>query len=363
MFRCISTISPPPSSSSSSSVLSLFSRSLFIDGVKTKYHKPLTEAQRRSQKLAKTTPNKSSFSKALIVPKAWRSPMEHLSQQKSRAQAEEKLINNNPPPKEPTFSFPAPPEPFISTARRSESRAIRRNIPISPQKLNEICRTVRGLSVEEALIQCKFSAKTKARIVGAAIHHAAIMGQNNFGMNFARLYVAVARVGPGTHLKRVDIKGRGRTGIKHKYYSHLWVKVREQASEKPPRKLPGMKHPVSAATHDENSLEQRIGRWGRTISTIQRQLAAVKAYAEAKKALRAAEDAKREAGLPAKRWTSLPLPRAKAQVTDYSAVIAEDLKSRAELKRQKNWARIKELNPAKQTPGKQETQQGAAAKA
>ena len=45
------------------------------------------------------------------------------------------------------------------------------------------------------LLQCKFSPKRKALYVAKTIRNAAIAGQNNFGLNYNRLYVAEARVG------------------------------------------------------------------------------------------------------------------------------------------------------------------------
>lgn len=64
-----------------------------------------------------------------------------------------------------------------------------RRIQIGPQKLNDICRTIRGLSVHEALIQLKFSPKKKAKYVHNVIKNAAVSAVNNFGMAKDRLYV------------------------------------------------------------------------------------------------------------------------------------------------------------------------------
>ena len=77
-------------------------------------------------------------------------------------------------------------------------------------------------------------------------------------------------VGQGLHLKRLDIKGRGRCAIKRKYRSHLYVEVREQGAD--PEQYKGV-WKFGGNSHDLRTGEEvRIGRVGRKISTIQRTL-------------------------------------------------------------------------------------------
>mmetsp|Transcript_8516 Transcript_8516/g.18561 ORF Transcript_8516/g.18561 Transcript_8516/m.18561 type:complete len:120 (-) Transcript_8516:417-776(-) len=47
------------------------------------------------------------------------------------------------------------------------------------------------------------------------------------GLDKERLVVDQAIVGKGSHLKGIDIKAKGKTGIKKKYFSHLMIVVRE----------------------------------------------------------------------------------------------------------------------------------------
>ncbi|MCP6280767.1 uL22 family ribosomal protein, partial [Klebsiella pneumoniae] len=70
-----------------------------------------------------------------------------------------------------------------------EAYAGKTDIQISPQKLNDICRTVRGLSVREAMIQLKLSHKKKACVVRALVGSAASNAVNNLDMNAERLYI------------------------------------------------------------------------------------------------------------------------------------------------------------------------------
>lgn len=84
---------------------------------------------------------------------------------------------------------------------------------------------------------------------------------------------AEAVVGHGTHLKRWDIKGRGRYGIKKRYFSNLVVKVKEQD----PVDTSHKNHKFGGR-HHRYEQEVRIGRAGRTTSTIQKTLDAIQQF-------------------------------------------------------------------------------------
>ena len=176
---------------------------------------------------------------------------------------------------------------FISRATRSYSLGRHRNIQITPTKLNDICRLVRGLAAYEAMAQCALSPKKKARLVGACIRTALTAGVNNFQMNADRLYVAEAIVGAGTHLKRVDWKGRGRTGTKRRYFSHLTIILKEQptllAEGEKLQGMWGVQTRRNAGRSHRGGIEVRVGRKGRKVWTVERARERVRQYAEAKR--------------------------------------------------------------------------------
>jgi len=89
-------------------------------------------------------------------------------------------------------------------------------------------RPIRGLSVQEALIQMKLSTKQKGSFVANCIRNAAKMGVNNFFMDPTRLVVAEVVVNRASILKRMRTHGRGRMGIIRKPFAHLVIKVKEQ---------------------------------------------------------------------------------------------------------------------------------------
>ncbi|EFN53873.1 hypothetical protein CHLNCDRAFT_136009 [Chlorella variabilis] len=111
------------------------------------------------------------------------------------------------------------------------ARAIARGISISPHKLNDFAKVVRGLPIQDALIQCRMSPKKSAKLVEKALLSAQANAVNNQGLEAERLRVAEAWVGKGQNLKRTSMHGRGRSGKRLKYRSHLTVLLREEEEE------------------------------------------------------------------------------------------------------------------------------------
>ena len=108
-----------------------------------------------------------------------------------------------------------------------DARAISRNIAISPRKLNAFVDVVRGLSIQDALIQCRMHPKKAAGICEKVILSAKANAVNNHGLAEARLMVEQAWVGKGRYQKRTSLHGRGRSGVRHKYRAHLTVVLKE----------------------------------------------------------------------------------------------------------------------------------------
>lgn len=79
----------------------------------------------------------------------------------------------------------------------------------------------------EALKQLQFCVKAKAPLVAAVISRTSNLADIRDGLHPAQLEVAECFATKGTPLKRVDIKGRGRTGRKERRHSHMRVVLRE----------------------------------------------------------------------------------------------------------------------------------------
>lgn len=122
---------------------------------------------------------------------------------------------------------------------------MRREAKGSPKKFNDVCRLVRGLTVDDAVAQCALSPKKYADVVRRVILSAAANATNNHDLDREKLMVTEALVGKGTFIKRVSVHGRGRAGVITKPRSHVTVAVAEASSArdgKPKRRMKVREH-------------------------------------------------------------------------------------------------------------------------
>lgn len=110
-------------------------------------------------------------------------------------------------------------------------RAVRREAKGSPKKFNDVCRLVRGLTVDDAVAQCALSPKKYADVVRRVILSAAANATNNHDLDREKLLVTEALVGKGTFIKRVSVHGRGRAGVITKPRSHVTIAVAEASGD------------------------------------------------------------------------------------------------------------------------------------
>nr|CCA18599.1 conserved hypothetical protein [Albugo laibachii Nc14]CCA20556.1 conserved hypothetical protein [Albugo laibachii Nc14] len=135
---------------------------------------------------------------------------------------------------------------FLDATKPMESRTvktIKKDIRVSPRKLTYLAQQVRGLPVEEALLQMKFSRKRRAGIVQTTVQNAVNLADIRYNIEPENLKVAEAFVTKGKYLKRLRIMGRGRSGIMHHPFSHLVIVLEEfepepkQGRRSPQRKV------------------------------------------------------------------------------------------------------------------------------
>lgn len=136
-------------------------------------------------------------------------------------------------------------EGFASRAIRDSAIGKYKNLPLSPRKLELMCRMIRGLSVREATAQLLLSQKRKSVYLRRGLRTVSTFAVNNYNMTGERLIIDEVYATKGQHYKRIDIKGRGRASVKYRRHAHLVIKLKEQ--------------PYRAG-------EFRIGRFGRTIT-------------------------------------------------------------------------------------------------
>ncbi len=108
----------------------------------------------------------------------------------------------------------------------NEARAVLRMVRISPQKLNLVAQAIRGLTVEKALNELKFSRKRIAGDVYKLVWSAKANAEEK-GLDIDSLFVTQAHVGKNLVLKRSASRARGRGTRIEKPFAQITVVVRE----------------------------------------------------------------------------------------------------------------------------------------
>ena len=112
----------------------------------------------------------------------------------------------------------------------NEAMAKTRMLRVSPQKLNLVAASIRGLPVADALAELTFSKKRIAQDVKKTLQSAVANAENNHNLDVDELVVVEAWVGKNLVLKRGRPRGRGRFGRLLKPFAEITIKVRQQAA-------------------------------------------------------------------------------------------------------------------------------------
>ncbi len=112
-----------------------------------------------------------------------------------------------------------------------EASAYGNRIRVSPQKLNLVASSIRGMGCEEALMELTFSQKRIARTVKSILQSAIANAENNHQLDIDRLVVSEATVGRSLVMKRFRARARGRVGRIQKPFSNLLIVLREVEEE------------------------------------------------------------------------------------------------------------------------------------
>jgi large subunit ribosomal protein L22 len=110
----------------------------------------------------------------------------------------------------------------------TEARAKVVNLRTSPQKLNLVAQSIRGLKVQKALNELEFSHKRIAKDVRKALYSAISNAENNHNLDIDTLVVAEAYVGKNLIMKRFASRARGRSSRIMKPFSEITIVVRSQ---------------------------------------------------------------------------------------------------------------------------------------
>ncbi len=110
----------------------------------------------------------------------------------------------------------------------NEAMAKVRNIRVSPQKLNLVAQSIRGMDCDKALASLQFNPRRIADDMRKALQTAIANAENNHQLDVDRLYVSEVTVGKGIVMKRWRARARGRVGKIIKPFSNLRLIVRER---------------------------------------------------------------------------------------------------------------------------------------
>jgi large subunit ribosomal protein L22 len=113
----------------------------------------------------------------------------------------------------------------------NEAKAILRTVRISPQKLNLVAQSIRGLSAEKAVNELRFSQKRIAKDVLKCLKSAIDNAENNHGLDVDGLVVAQAHVGKNITMKRMHARARGRGVRIEKMFSQLTIVLRDTTKQ------------------------------------------------------------------------------------------------------------------------------------
>ena len=113
----------------------------------------------------------------------------------------------------------------------NEAKAVLRTLRISPQKLNLVAQSIRGLSAEKAVNELRFSQKRIAKDVLKCLKSAIDNAENNHGLDVDGLVVAQAHVGKNITMKRMHTRARGRGVRIEKMFSQITIVLRDTTKQ------------------------------------------------------------------------------------------------------------------------------------
>ncbi|MCW9034286.1 MAG: 50S ribosomal protein L22 [Alphaproteobacteria bacterium] len=110
----------------------------------------------------------------------------------------------------------------------NEAKSSIKMLRTSPQKLNLVAQSIRGLDCDKALAALTFSRRRIAGDLKKILQTAIANAENNHQLDVDRLYIAEATVGKAMVMKRWRARARGRTGKIMKPFSNVTVILRER---------------------------------------------------------------------------------------------------------------------------------------
>lgn len=115
-----------------------------------------------------------------------------------------------------------------------EARALAKYVRVTPNKARRVLHTVRGMYVDEAMAQLKFTPNRAARAIEKVLKSAAANASEGWGGQPNELKISVAIATAGPTMKRIQPRAMGRAYRILKRSCHIDMSVQE-AQPKPRR--------------------------------------------------------------------------------------------------------------------------------
>ena len=114
----------------------------------------------------------------------------------------------------------------------NEALSIGKNIRTSPQKLNLVAQSIRGVEASKALANLSFSRKRIAKDVSKTVKSAISNAENNNQFDIDNLFVKEAYVGKSLVMKRFRPRAKGRASPIKKPFSRITIVLEEKKEKK-----------------------------------------------------------------------------------------------------------------------------------
>ena len=114
----------------------------------------------------------------------------------------------------------------------NEAISVGRNIRVSPQKLNLVAQSIRGIEASKAIANLTFSKKRISSEVKKVLQSAIANAENNYSLDIDRLIVDEAFVGKAMVMKRLRARARGRAARILKPFSKLTITLKQVEEKK-----------------------------------------------------------------------------------------------------------------------------------
>jgi len=110
-----------------------------------------------------------------------------------------------------------------------EVRSVYKNFKMSPQKVREVVRQVRGMNAQQALSVLQFVPRKSAQAVAKTLKSAIANAENNHGLKPETLIIREAHAMTAASLRRFTPKARGSAGPIIKRNCHIQIVLSDTA--------------------------------------------------------------------------------------------------------------------------------------